>query len=113
MRLPAADAAIVDLGKVRDYLLSREHPVGRFKAAFFAALGYTSEDWQQLRRDLVALAASGEASVGRSSAFGQKYEVSGTIRGPSGRRAVVVTVWIILTGEGSPRFVTAYPGEAQ
>jgi hypothetical protein len=42
MKLPGADRAIVDAAKVRDYLLSPEHPVGRFKAVFFGALGYTS-----------------------------------------------------------------------
>jgi hypothetical protein len=64
MKLPGADHAIVDGAKARDYLLSPEHPVGRFKAVFFGT--------------------------------------------PD-----VVTVWIVLTGEESPRFVTAYPGEAR
>ncbi|MFO0327747.1 MAG: DUF6883 domain-containing protein, partial [Gemmatimonadota bacterium] len=42
--------------KVRDYLLSPEHPVGRFKARVFAAAGYRREAWQQLREELRALA---------------------------------------------------------
>ena len=37
MKLPRAEHAVVEDAKVRDYLLSREHPVGRFKAAFFGA----------------------------------------------------------------------------
>ena len=32
MRLPGAQRAIIDAAKVRDYLLSPEHPVGRAKA---------------------------------------------------------------------------------
>jgi hypothetical protein len=48
MRLPAAQLAIVEAAKIRDYLLSLEHPVGRYKASFFTALGYTREDWQRL-----------------------------------------------------------------
>jgi hypothetical protein len=110
MKLPDAERAIVDPAKVRDYLLSPEHQVGRFKAAFFGALGYTREDWPQLHRDLLVLAASGEATVGQASDFGQKYEVRGTIEGLAGRRAEIVTVWIILSGEDAPRLVTAYPG---
>lgn len=113
MRLPAADFAIVDPAKIRDYLLSPEHPVGRFKALFFGALGYTRDDWQRLQQDLLAIVASEEAAPGHSSDFGQKYEVRGTIHGPSGRRAEIVTVWIVLLGEGSPRFVTAFPGETR
>jgi hypothetical protein len=40
-----------------------------------------------------------------------KYVVGGTLNGPSGAVADVVTVWIVLDGEDIPRFVTAYPGE--
>ena len=42
--------------------------------------------------------------------YGQKYLVRGILKGPSGRAAEVVTVWIIQSGEGVPRFVTAFPG---
>lgn len=110
MKLPGADRAIVDVAKVRDYLLSPEHPVGRFKAAFFASVGYRRQDWKRLLQDLALLAASGDATPGQSSDFGRKYEVSGTIEGPTGRRFAIVTVWIVLEGEDAPRLVTAYPG---
>ena len=93
-----------------DYLLSREHSVGRFKAAFFEALGYTLADWARLQRDLLDLGRNGDAAEGQSSPFGRKYEVRGSLEGPSGRRAEVVTVWVILVGETAPRFVTAFPG---
>ena len=110
MKLPSADSATVDPAKIRDYLLSPEHPVGRFKAVFFGTLGYTRDDWQRLEQDLLTLAVTADAALGQASDFGQKYEVRGTIQGPLGRRAEIVTVWIILAGEASPRFVTAFPG---
>jgi len=110
MKLPGADRAIVDEAKVRDYLLSSEHPVGRFKAAFFANVGYTRQDWERLQQELLSIAGSEDAMPGQPSAFGQKYEVRGRIEGPTGRRFEVVTVWIFLRGETAPRFVTAYPG---
>lgn len=113
MNLPGAAEAIVDDAKVRDYLLSREHPVGRFKAKFFSGLGYTRDQWQKLQQDLVALGRSGVAERGQRSVFGQKYEVRGSLKGPSGGRAAVVTVWIVLEGDKSPRFVTAFPGEGR
>lgn len=113
MKLPGADQAIVDDAKVRDYLLSLEHLIGRFKAAFFGALGYTRGHGQQLQQDLLQLGQSGTADQGQKSAFGQKYEVRGILEGPSGGRADIVMVWIILNGEESPRFVTAFPGEAR
>jgi hypothetical protein len=52
MQLPNADHVIIDEAKIRDYLLAPEHSVGRFKAAFFAALGYQRPDWSRLASDL-------------------------------------------------------------
>ena len=99
--------------KVRDYLLSPEHPVGRAKARFFGALGFIRAAWPALQRVLLDLAIRGEATLGQSSPHGQKYEVRGIIVGPSGREAQIVTVWIVLTDEDFPRLVTAYPGDAR
>lgn len=48
MRLPYADRAEIDPVKLRDYLLSTEHPLGRFKARFFGALGFSAERWEAL-----------------------------------------------------------------
>lgn len=62
--------------KIRDYLLSTSHPVGRFKEPFFASLGYAVAHWQRLERDLLVIAASGEAEPGRESQYGQKMRNS-------------------------------------
>jgi hypothetical protein len=113
MTLPNGHLAAIEAEKVRDYLLSPEHSVGRFKARFFSALGYTRNDWPQLQRDLLALARSGAAEPGQPSPYGQKYEVRGRLQTPSGTSVGIVTVWIILNGEESPRFVTAFPEEAR
>jgi len=40
VKLPNADRVRIDERKVRGYLLSPSHPVGRFKARVFAALGF-------------------------------------------------------------------------
>ncbi len=109
MSLPNADRAIVDPAKVRDYLLSSVHPVGRFKAIFFVSLGYTQDRWETLRDDLLALARSGDAVPGRLSVFRRMFEVGGMPTGPFGRTAEIRTVWIVASDEASPRFVTAYP----
>jgi len=107
--LPNAERALVAPTKVRDYLLSPSHPVGRFKATVFASLGYTQENWERLRDDLLAIARSGTASAIPPGEFGQKFEVSGILVGPSGRSGEFSTVWLVRTGEDFPRFVTAFP----
>jgi hypothetical protein len=110
VKLPNASRAIIDPAKLRDYLLSPGHPVGRFKAPFFAALGYVQEQWQQLEADLRAQHLSQEAQPAATSLYGEKYEIRAILTGAGGRSTEVVSVWIILAGEDAPRFVTAYPG---
>ena len=110
MRLPNSDRAVIDSAKIRDYLLSTSHPVGRFKARFFESLGYSAENWEQIDTDIRDLIAVAEARPGEKTEYGQKYEVRGSMTGPNGRSAEVVTVWIVLTGEDVPRFITAYSG---
>lgn len=109
MKVPGAERAVVSPEKVHGYLLSATHPVGRFKAAYFAALGYGPGDWADLRDALLAIVNTEAASPGRATSYGVKYEVRAKLRGPRGRSATLVTVWIVLTGEESPRFVTAFP----
>ena len=86
MRLPNAERAIVEAGKVRDYLLAPDHPVGWAKARFFAALGFTRDGWPLLRDALLAVAREGVAEIGEATVFGQKYAVRGIVGGRRGGR---------------------------
>ena len=109
MRLPNAWRAIVEERKVRRYLLSRTHPVGRFKAAELARAGFEESDWRALVTQLRRLAVRGHAVPGASTAYGQKYLVSGTLRRSGWDGFKVQTVWIV-TGPGRPpRLVTLFP----
>ena len=108
MQLPNHQDALIADDKIRDYLLSDSHPVGRYKAAFFRALGYGPADWGGLAADIRNLLIFDAEHLGTSE-FGDKYAVRGAIHGPSGRVEDIVTIWIILTDEDTPRFVTAYP----
>lgn len=110
MRLSNADQAVIPSDKLRDYLLSRSHPLGRSKAAFFRRLGYTESDWAILERDLRSQHLTLDATELEPSSFGRKFLIRGAFVGPTGEGALLVSVWIIRTGENSPRFVTAYPG---
>jgi hypothetical protein len=110
VRVPGVERAVLNADKVREYLLSDAHPVGRFKAAFFSGLGYSAAGWDVLAADLMAHAVENEASATENNEYGQKYEIRGRMAGPVGKTAVVVAVWIVLRGEDFPRFVTAFPG---
>jgi len=103
------ERALIDPSKIRDYLLDLDHPIGRSKAALFLSLGYTRVHWTRLAHDLVWHAREYGAYEVQPNAYGLKYMVSGILRGPLGRSALLESVWIILDGEDFPRLVTAYP----
>ena len=107
--LPNASNAIVEASKVRDYLLSRSHPIGRFKAVVFLALGYAHTDWERLKKDLLAHAVTGNVVPGEPSRYGRKYEISGKLTGPNGRSGNFKTIWLLEPDASAPRFLTAYP----
>jgi hypothetical protein len=109
--LPYADQAIIDPVKLQGYLLSTAHPIGRFKAAFFARLGYTSINWQALDRALREQHLTQPARLVETTRHGRKFEIRAILKGPSGQTAVVLSGWMIRTSDSVPRFVTAYPWE--
>lgn len=105
-----ADSAIIDPAKLRDYLLSDTHPVGRFKARFFRALGFSPERWFELETALRMqhLTQPVESTVVRP--FGESTTIRATLTGPGGKASVVVSVWVRAEGATAPHLVTAYPG---
>jgi hypothetical protein len=64
LKLPNADKAIIPPEKLRDYILSSSHPVGKFKAAFFKSLGYSGDNWQQLEAGIRSIINDYDALVG-------------------------------------------------
>lgn len=109
MKLPNADQAIVDRRKIMDYLLSRRHPDGRSKAAFFFAFGFRRTRWETLAEALRAHARSGTVTGLTESAYGVRYSVDGVVETPDGRNPHVRTVWVVASGDDDPRLVTAHP----
>ena len=109
--IPNADRAVIDREKLRGYVLSSTHPVGRFKARFFAALGYTPDQWRQFETDLRSQHLSQAADPPESGPHGHTFTIRAILKGPNGQAAAVRSVWFIATGSQVPRFVTAYPGD--
>lgn len=81
MKLPVADRVVIDERKVRDYLLARGHPVGRFKARVFAAVGFNEQTADAFIGELRRVAAAGEVLDVEDTEFGRKYTVPGVPRG--------------------------------
>lgn len=106
--LPDAAQAVVDLGKLRDYCLSASHPRGRHKARVFRSrLGLGPDDAAWLRSAILGALRSTEAMQGAADGFGRRYLTDLALM-RDGRTAIVRCVWIIRSGERTPRLVTCY-----
>lgn len=111
--IPHAERAVIDPLKVRGYLLSESHPVGRFRASFFATLGFTSDRWTEFDSALRDQHLSRGYAEVRSDTYGRFYTILAMLMGPSSTSSLVVSIWCIRTGEELPRLMTAYPGRTK
>src|SRR5262245_51202410 len=109
MLLPNCHLASVDRRKIVEYLLSRSHPRGRAKAAFFMRFGFSVEEWQLLASELLRIGRSNPVARVIPSLYGVRYTVEGQLYCPDGRSARVRTVWFVELHERAPRLVTTYP----
>ncbi len=110
MKLPNRDFAYVPQAKIKDYLLSETHVVGRSKAKFFRMFGFDETNIDALEQGLIKIAQTQDVKDELPSPHGKKYIIDGTLSTPLGKSVKVETVWIIDIGQEKPRFITAYPG---
>jgi hypothetical protein len=108
-RLPNAETARIDPRKLRDYALNTRHAAGQYKAAFFAQMGYTADNWVQLEQDIREQHLSQPAQAGQPSPYGRKYTITAPVRGPNGVSRQVTTVWIFRPGNDFAELVTIEP----
>lgn len=91
------------------YLLSESHAVGKSKAIFLRAIGFSGNNVNDLERQLLEIARTKDVVEVKETPYGTKYVIDGTLLAPRARAAQIRTVWIIETGDDRPRFVTAHP----
>lgn len=108
-KLPGADRAYVEPGKIQDYLLQTEHPQGASKAKFFAARGFAVTDWQVLATALVAQGRSNPVTRTTLTGWGTRYQVDCHCPTPDGTNPCIRTVWEIRDKNAAPRLLTAHP----
>ena len=108
-RLPNAANAQIDPRKLRDYALNPEHDTGRYKAAFFAQMGYAAGNWQRLEQDIREQHLDQPVEPGQPSPYGRKYTITAPLQGPRGPARQVTTVWIMRSGSDWAELVTIEP----
>lgn len=109
MLLPHHERAYIPQEKLNGYLLSETHPIGRFKARLLSDVGCDSADAHILDQALIEIAHEEEVTETNPTLYGTMCVINDTLQTPSGAALRMQSVWIIPTGESSPRLVTAYP----
>ncbi len=109
MKIPNAERAIVEIGKLRDYCLDPEHSDGKHKAhQFYVMLGITADNAEALRDILLKVVKTHDAQVRQRDNYGQRYRIDFPLTW-KGKQAIIRSGWIIDPDSDIPRLVTAYP----
>jgi len=108
MKLPNGNQA--QLGdKLDRYILNPQHPKGKDKATLFKnRLGTTLENKEILENILLDVAIGHEATIYKQDRYGIQYDIKFPMTTEFGK-SLVISCWIIRTGEDFPRLTTAYP----
>ena len=105
MRLPA-DTVIPD-DKITKYLLVRR-PRGD-KSVWLESAGYSLAEPEQLAADLRAQLLSLDAGPAGTDKFGDYFETSGPLKGPSGKTLRARAIWMTEHLSGETRLITLLP----
>ena len=99
--------AVIDPRKIADYLLRPRDEDD--KSAFLAKAGYTAANAEQLLSDIREQILPMEAESLGPFAYGTKYRIRASLRGPNGRELPIVSIWATIEKSGLTKFITLYP----
>jgi hypothetical protein len=111
MKIPNNNLSFVADNKIRDYLLSDVHEIGKHKADFFKRFGFDLLDVETFKGSLIQHSIDRDIEKTNDSDFGIKYELKCEIKTPDGRNPCIVSVWIVENGQEIPKLVTAFPAK--
>ncbi len=108
MKLPNAETAFIDIHKLRDYSLNIEHDRGQHKARlFFAILGLSVEDAEELQFILLEAIQIHDAISTNQDEYGQRYVVDFPLT-RNQNTATIRSTWIVRPTETFPRLTSCY-----
>lgn len=102
--------AIIAREKLTNYLLV--HKKRNDKSAWLTKARYTLDNWEILEIDLRNQILPQNAVETEKTAFGQMFEISGSLIGPNGKALSVITIWMIDRITANTRFITMYPDKS-
>ena len=95
LKLPNAENVTIPEAKFTKYLFGGAHEGGLAKGrAFSSRLGYSSNNWQELRREIYERASKYPVRFLDNNGYGDRYEQKVIIYGKKGKPANVVIGWM-------------------
>ena len=82
-RIPNYERAYIPGQKLREYLLSETHAIGKAKAKFFRSLGYNDDNVERMERELINIARTEFIAEESKTYFVIKYTVDGEVLLPT------------------------------
>jgi len=79
LEFPNRENAYIPLSKLKDYLLSETHSVGKSKSKLLRSFGFNELNIDMLMQGLISIAHSGEVTEVLSSPHGVKYVINGLL----------------------------------
>jgi hypothetical protein len=105
MKMPLS--LVIQDQKLTHYLLV--YQVKDNKSEFLRRAGYTLQNWQLLRQDILKVTADAEVAEVVSTDWGIRFKVKSQWQGVNGQFLRVITIWQQDEGSDTIRFVTLYP----
>ena len=83
---------VVPPEKLKEYLLSETHPVGKSKAKYFRSLGFNETNIEYFIEGLLTIGNSEKFEKVISTKYGIKYIIDGIIHTPTGSIVEIRTI---------------------
>jgi hypothetical protein len=106
--LPAGYKATIEIEKIEDYCLNKNHPVGKHKAkVFHSVLGINAHDSVWLMKQILEKLPESAAQKRYDDEFGIRYQMDIMIE-KGNKKALVSTIWLYSIEDRSLRLITFY-----
>jgi hypothetical protein len=109
MRMPSG--LVIQDQKITNYLLVYQPKDD--KSEYLALAGYTLENWELLKRDILDAVEGAEVAEITPTGWGTRFKVKSEWNGLNGRLLRVITIWQQDEGADIVKFITLYPDKSQ
>ncbi len=96
--------------KITNYLLVYQPKDD--KSEYLGLAGYSSHNWQTLKRDILNAVNGSEVAEVVSTGWGVRFKVKSQWYSPNGRLLKVITIWQQDEGLDTVKFITLYPDKS-